>query len=170
MSIDSIVSSLPTLVFGQPAPMTWEKFVSTAGEEWRGQEAAALVGSVRSTGDAASSPLRAWADLETQLRNAVAEARGGEKYRRSAEGCSLYWKNRVLACFQEKDPLKREEALDRVWWDAAGELTPPAAPLGKGALATYAVRLRIALKWSAVSREAGNAAFDRLTSATRKEF
>ena len=171
MSIDYIVSSLPTLVFGQPAPMTWEKFVEIVG----GEDSCPLLNRDSANfsdrrGTDSSSPDAQWADLETQLRNAVAEARGGEKYRRSAEGCSLYWKNRVLACFQEKDPLKRENALDRVWWDAAGELTPPTAPLGKGALATYAVRLRIALKWSAVSREAGNAAFDRLTSATRKEF
>lgn len=152
LSTDYIVASLPTLSFDQPAPMTWEKFVQIAG-------------------DAESFPLpREWSDLETQLKNAIAEARGGEKYKRAADGCSLYWKNRVLACFQEKDPLKREDALDRVWWDAAGELTPPAAPLGKGALATYAVRLKLALKRSAISREAGNAAFDRLTSATRREF
>ena len=153
MSVDYIVSSLPTLSLDQPAPMTWERFVETAGESV-----------VRDLDEGL------WRDLETQLRNAVAEARGGDRYRREAEGCSLYWKNRVLACFQERDPLKREEALDRVWWDAAGELVPPASPLGKDALAAYAVRLRIALKRSAVSREAGNAAFDRLTSATKKEF
>ena len=150
MSVDYIVSSLPALSFDQPAPMTWAKFLS-----------------VCSGVDPVSD---AWRDLETQLRTAVAEARGGEKYVRAAEGCSLYWKNRVLTCFQERDPLKREDALDRVWWDAAGELTPPASPLGRGALATYAVRLRIALKRSSISREAGNAAFDRLTSATRREF
>lgn len=164
MSIDYIVSSLPTLGFGQPAPMSWETFedrADAAGFPSRGGDAASALVDVLAP---------EWKDLETQLRNAVAEARGGEKYRRPAEGCSLYWKNRVLACFQEQDPLKREQALDRVWWDAAGELTPPVSPLGKGALATYAVRLRIALKWSGVSREAGNAAFDRLTSATRREF
>jgi len=153
LTTDYIVSSLPTLGFDQPAPMTWERFAEIAGEL-----------ALRRIGEGG------WSDLETQLRNAMAEARGGEKYRRAAEGCSLYWKNRVLACFQEKDPLRREEALDRVWWDAAGELTPPASPLGAGALATYAVRLKIALKRSAVSKEAGNAAFDRLTAATKKEF
>lgn len=150
MSTDYIVASLPTLAFDQPAPMTWEKFRDIAG-------------------DAAELP-REWTDLETQLRNAMAEARGGDKYKRIADGCSIYWKNRVIACFQEKDPLKREELLDRVWWDAADELTPAASPLGKGAIATYAVRLKIALKRSAISTSAGNAAFDRLTSATKKEF
>jgi hypothetical protein len=46
-------------------------------------------------------------------------------------------------------------------------LTPPAAPLGKGALATYSIRLKIALKRGGISREAGNAAFDRLTAASK---
>ena len=148
MSTDYIVASLPTLAFDRPAPLSWEAFVSSCGE--RGVPAPAE-----------------WSDLETQLRNAMAAARGGAKYARPAEGCSLYWRNRVLACFQEKDVAAREAALDRVWWDAAGELTPPAAPLGEGALATYAVRLRIALKRSRIAADRGNEAFDRLTAETK---
>ena len=149
MSTDYIVSSLPSLVFGAPAPLTWEAFVARGGTVPAQQE-------------------KAWNDLETQLRNAMAEARGGEKYRRPASGCSLYWKNRVLACFQEKDVLKRETLIDRVWWDAAEELTNVASPLGAGALATYAIRLKIALKRSKISPDSGNAAFDRLTAETKR--
>ena len=159
MAVDYIVASMPALSFDQPAPIAWEKFAEIAGDFAQDGEA----------GFCAAS-LATWRDLETQLKNAVAEARGGEKYKRAAEGCSLYWKNKVLACFQEKDPLRRDEALDRVWWEAAGELTPPSSPLGEGALATYAIRLRIALKRSAISRDRGNAAFDRLTAQTKKEF
>ena len=147
MSTDYIVSSLPSLAFGAPAPFTWEKFVETAGE---------------------NVIPAAWNDLETQLRNAMAEARNGEKYRRPASGCSLYWRNRVLACFQEKDVLKRETLIDRVWWDAAEELTSVTSPLGAGALATYAIRLKIALKRSLISKDAGNASFDRLTAETKR--
>lgn len=149
MTIDYIVSSLPSLAFGAPTPISWEKFTQGGG--------------------AVPGPqAKAWRDLETQLRNAVAEARGGERFKRPADGCSLYWKNRVLACFQEKDVAKRDELLDRVWWDAAGELTPPSNPLGAGALATYAIRLKIALKRSKISTEAGNASFDRLTAETKR--
>ena len=152
MSIDYIVSSLPALRFGEKAPLTWAKFVDMVGGDHRG------------------APLvpRSWSDLETQLKNAMAEARGGgEKYARPATGCSVYWKNRVLACFQEKDVLKRDEMLDKVWWDAAGELTPAASPLGSGALATYAVRLKIALKRDLINTAEGNATFDRLTAETK---
>lgn len=149
MSVDYIVASLPALAFDAPAPMSWEKFLESAPDAER---------IVATSG---------WNDLETQLRNAMAEARGGAKYVRPADGCSLYWKNRVLACFSEKDVLKRQELLDRTWWDAAGELTPSASPLGEGALATYAVRLKIALRRSSVSAEKGGAALDRLTAETK---
>ena len=149
MTVDYIVSSLPSLVFGAPAPMTWEAFASRGGGVPPPQE-------------------EKWRDHETQRRNALAEARGGERFRRPASGCSLYWKNRVLACFQEKDVLKRDELIDRVWWDAAGELTDVAAPLGAGALATYAIRLKIALKRTRISTDTGNAAFDRLTAETKR--
>ena len=129
--------------------MTWEAFASRGGGVPAAQE-------------------EKWRDLETQLRNALAEARGGERFIRPASGCSLYWKNRVLACFQEKDVLKRDELINRVWWDAAGELTDVTAPLGAGALATYAIRLKIALKRTRISTDTGNAAFDRLTAETKR--
>lgn len=157
MTLDYIVSSLPGLGFDAPAPLSWEQFVRACdGDEAR------ILRILSESG---------WDGLETQLRNAMAEARGGgEKFRRPADGCSVYWRNRVLACFQEKDVARRDELLDRVWWDAAGELIAPANPLGKGALAAYAVRLRIALKRGRISTEAGNAAFDRLTAETRVTF
>lgn len=142
MPLDYIVSSLPALSFGEPAPVSWETFSEYVGGRY---------------------DEKAFDDLETQLRNALAEARGGsDKYRRSADGCSLYWKNRILACFQEKDVFKRDEMIDRTWWDAAGELTDPLSPLGAGALATYAVRLKLAIKRSKISKEAGLEVFDRL--------
>lgn len=148
MTTDYIVSSLPALSFDAPAPLSWEAFVAACG---------------------GAAPASAkWDDLETQLRNARAEARGGEKHRRPAGGCSVYWRNRVLACFQEKDVLRRETLLDRTWWDAAGEMTDVTAPLGRGALLTYAIRLKIALRRSKISTDAGNAAFDRLTAETKR--
>lgn len=146
MTVDYIVASLPSLVFGNPAPMTWEKFTEFTGY----------------TGHPAK-----WREMETALRNAMAEARGGERMKRPEAGCTLYWKNRVLACFQERDIAKREELLDRTWWDAAEELTPLTSPLSAGALATYAVRLEIAIKRDKISQNRGNAVFDRLTEETR---
>ena len=149
-AVKSCSTRPPSSLTAKPAPISWEKFTEGGG--------------------AVPAPqAKAWSDLETQLRNAVAEARDDERHRRPATGCSLYWRNRVLACFQVKDVLKRDELLDRVWWDAAGEMTDVTAPLGRGALETYAIRLKLALKRARISKDAGNAAFDRLTAETRRE-
>jgi len=152
MSVDYIVASLPALVFGQDPALSWDGLVERVPDVER------------------QLARSAWLDLEVQLRNAVAEARDGAADRRPADGCSIYWRNRVQACFSEKDVLRRDELLDRVWWDAAAELTSVTAPLGSGALLTYAVRLRIALKRKLISAAEGNAAFDRLTSGTKVVF
>ncbi len=151
--VDYIVSSLQPLAFDAPPPYTAEQFAAIAG---------------------VIEPPPAWRDLEAQMRNAITEertrlnaARGsGEtdasKWKRPTDGCALYWTNRVRAACAEKDPLKRDAAIDRVFWDAAGELTPPASPLSRGALQTYSIRLAIAIRRAARSTEAGNAVLDKL--------
>lgn len=153
MPIDYIVASLQPLMFDGPAPYDWNRFLAMMPEGFEVPDAVAGTG----------SPL--WRELETQLRNAMAAARGGEKYSRPTTGCDLYWQNRVTAAFQERNPLKRESLIDRVWWDAAGELTPVSSPLSKGALETYAIRLKIALKRNGIARESGDEIFGRLTDA-----
>ena len=153
MPIDYIVASLQPLMFDGPAPYDWDRFLGMMPEGFEVPDAVAGTGSPR------------WRELETQLRNAMAAARGGERYRRTASGCELHWQSRMTAAFQEGDPLKRESLIDRVWWDAAGELTPVSSPLSMGALETYAIRLRIALKRNRILRDAGDAIFGRLTDA-----
>ncbi|MBE6396479.1 MAG: hypothetical protein E7046_05700 [Lentisphaerae bacterium] len=154
MPIDYIVASLQPLMFDGPAPYEWDRFLAMMPDGFEMPDAVAGTGSPR------------WRELETQLRNAMAAARGGDKYRRTASGCELYWQNRIAAAFQERNPLKRESLIDRVWWDAAGELTPVSSPLSKGALETYAIRLKIVLKRNSIIRETGDAIFGRLTDAT----
>lgn len=153
MSVDYIVASLPELSFSAPAPLSWEKFCEIVGGE-----------------DKAAALEERFSDLDAQLRNAIAEARGGADEARPAKGCSLFWRNKILACFQEKDVFKRETALDRVRWDAADELVACASPLGMGALAAYAVRLRIALRRSASSAEGGRVVFEKMMEATKTNF
>ena len=153
LPIDYIVSSLQPLMFDGPAPYGWSGFLALMPKGFEVPDAVAGTGSHR------------WRELETQLRNAMAAARSGEKHSRPVSGCDLYWQNRMTAAFQEKNPLKRESLIDRVWWDAAGELTPVSSPLSKGALETYAIRLRIVLKRNRIEKEAGDAVFDKLTAA-----
>ena len=72
----------------------------------------------------------------------------------------------MTAAFQEKDPAKRERLLDQVRWDAAGDLTPAASPLSAAAAFTYAIRLAISIRRSALAAEAGKEVFNRLTAMT----
>jgi len=151
MTADYIVSSLPALSLEAPPPISWERFVEFSGLR--------------------EADLSAWNDMETQLRNAAAEARAGDaSFNHPAEGCSLYWKSRVAACFREADVAKRDLMIDKVWWDAAGELTPSWSPLGRGAIATYAIRLKLVLKRAKISKEAGSAAFEKMAGATDADF
>jgi hypothetical protein len=152
MNYSFLVSSLPQLEFNMPAPLTREKFIEMCEGEWPVKGAL----------------LSKWRDLDCQMRNAIAEARGGLKYVRETHGCSLFWRGRITQAFQEKDILKREELIDKVRWDAAGELTPLSSPLSYGALETYAIRLKIVLKRNGVSKKEGDAIFDRLTSAAEQ--
>ena len=75
MTIDYIVASLPTLVFDLAPAITWEKFVGLCAEA--GKTPDELTG-------------KKWADLVTQLKNAIAIQRGGAKWVRECEGCSVY--------------------------------------------------------------------------------
>lgn len=147
MTTDYLVASLPALAFDAPPPMSLETFMELAGGKIERR-------------------LEAWQDIEAQLKNALASSRGKDKWQRPVKGCSLFWKNRIAVAFQEKDVFKREELLDRVWWDAAGELEDVLSPLGEGALAAYCVRLRIAHKRASISSKLGASQFDALTQNT----
>ena len=157
MAADYLVASLPTLRFDEPAPISLAKFDELCREQ---------------LGDAPFRTLeKRWTDLDTQLRNAAAieraRAKGDDpaRWTRPARGLSLFYARRVAEAFREKDPARREELLDRIRWDAAGELTPPAAPLSPAAAFTYRIRLQIAAKRSAIQKEAGNQVFNRLAAA-----
>ena len=144
MNLDYIVSSLPALSFAEKPAVTMEQFASACG------------------GECPEMP-REWIDLDTQIRNTIAECRARADDARPHGGCSIYWRERVRECFAEADTFRRDEMLDKVWWDAAGELTKPAEPLGKGALFTYAIRLKIALRRALISSAEGSMAFTKLT-------
>ena len=175
MAADYLVSSLQPLSLDGPPPYAAEQFLGLCRSQLSATDAEAVAAVMA---DAPSShPLAAtWRDLDAQLRNTIAAERArllgqdAARWRRPVEGCSLYWANRAAAAFQEKDPARRERLLDQVRWDAAGELTPPAAPLSKESVFTYAIRLAIVLRRAARDTEAGNGVFNRLTAATKIEF
>ena len=157
MSADYLVASLPTLSFEGPAPCSLAEFDALCREQ---------LGA-----DPFKSLSARWADIDAQLRNAIAaeraRARGEDvaRWQRPTVGISLHYRRRVTDAFRETAPERRDELLDRIRWDAAGELTPPSAPLSAAAAFTYRIRLEIAIKRSAIRTEAGNEAFNRIAAA-----
>ena len=177
MAADYLISSLQPLSFDGPAPYTAAQFLDLSRAQLDAHTVEALTAILQNQPLASpTGPAAVWADLATQLRNAIAaeraRARGLDpvKWRHAAEGCSLYWANRVKAAFQEKNPAQRDRLLDQVWWDAAGELTPPASPLSAAAAFTYAIRLACVLRRQALSADVGNQVFDNLTAATKLDL
>ena len=178
MAADYLISSLQPLDIDGPAPYTMGQFLEMCRDQLTAGQAEAVAAIVASP----SAPLPAsgiaavWRDLDRQLRNAIAAERARirgvdpAKWRHSVDGCSVYWTNRVTTAFQEKDPAKRDRLLDQVRWDAAGELTPAASPLSVGAAFTYAIRLEIVIRRNAISAQAGNETFDRLTAASKLDL
>ena len=192
MAADYLVSSLQPLALDGPPPYTAEQFLGLCRSQLSAADAAAIeallasVPGASASGSAAGNVLgdvpsghrilARWRDLDAQIRNAIAAERArlhgqdAARWRRPVDGCALFWANRAVAAFQEKDPARRERLLDQVRWDAAGELTPPAAPLSAAAVFTYAIRLGIVLDRAARDTAAGNDVFNRLTAATKIEF
>ena len=169
MSADYLIAGLRSVELDGPVPVSVRDFAALCREQLSAKDADGVCAVL--SGAASSHPLAvAWRDLESQIRNALAEARAAaagkdaSKWRRAVAGCSVYWANRATAAFQEKDVMKRQRAIDRVFWDAAGELVPAAAPLSVAAAFEYAIRLRIAETRAGIDVEAGNRIFNRLTA------
>ena len=167
MSLIYLISSLPLLSFDAAPGMTPDRFVEACREQLGAADAAAAEALLRGepSGHAFAA---AWHDKETILRNAVARARarraGAEvsRWERPARGCDSLIESLVEDAFQEPDPLTCEKALDRARWKIAEELQGP-DPLDLKAVFAYAVKLAILSRWSALSAERGQQAFDRLT-------
>lgn len=175
MAADYLAASLRPLSFNGPAPYTHVAFTALCREQLNAKDAEGIVALL--TEAPSSHPLvRTWRDLDTQMRNTSATERGrllgcdAARWRRPAAGCSLFWTNRILAAFQEKDPARREDLIDRARWDAAAELTPPDQPLSAAALFTYAVRLSIVSRRAARDAVAGNEVLTRLTAASKTDL
>jgi len=175
MAADYLVSSLQPLTLDGRAPYTAAQFLDLCRSQLSAADATAVAAVMECTPSAHPIAER-WRDLDTQIRNVIASERArlhgrdAAKWRRPARGCSIYWANRASAAFQEKDPVGREDLLDRIRWDAAGELVPPAAPLSTAAAFAYAIRLGIVLNRSARDSSAGKDVFERIASATRIDF
>lgn len=156
-----LVASLPVLGLTDPPPLTSvELLAATAGvlrpDHW--EDLKAIVED--RPWDVRDPDGRRFAELDTQLRNAVARLRarraGADYDARDHEhaGYDTRCETVAVQAMSLDDPLARELALDRFRWTLLDEIaTFPA--FGVQAVFAYGFKLRLAEKWAAMSEERG---------------
>jgi hypothetical protein len=166
MNLYYTVASLPGLLFGDPPPFSAEALEETCQGVLSPSEQASLRAVVRGEPETASDPFAAaWIRADTQLRNAVAAARGERRHTdagsflREHRGFDVSIENAVADAFGKPDPMEREHELDRCRWRLLDELTRE-EPFGLGGLLAYAIRLQIAQRWAARKEDTGRARLD----------
>lgn len=164
-----LAASLPALYFGDPPPYTPAEFRFRCQGVLDGDGLKALDAVL--AGEPGPSVFGAeWQARETQLRNAVARLRaarrGGEARQgeRPHTGFSVTLEQGVADAFTKPDPLAREMDLDRLRWRTAEELART-EPFGLPAVLAFAVKLKIAARWSGMKDEAGRAAVGQVLDA-----
>lgn len=168
MSYEYLVASLPLLFWGHPPPFPTAEFRRRCAGVLSPEDLAALDRLLDGRPDPEAPGFEgAWAARETQLRNAAAAARaartGGEARapHRPHPGWDGGIEKSVTDAFVKESPIEREMELDRGRWRAAEDLAR-GRPFGVEAVFAFAVRLRIAERWAALTDAAGRARFDAL--------
>ena len=169
MNLEYFISSLPLLAYGQPVPLAERDFREACATGLDG----ALAASVRQLldglqpGEAPASPwVASWQAKEGQVRAAVARRRAARLGVPPPETSDAVADTRiepaVNAAFDEINPLRREQALDRLRWQLADEMQG-VQPISENVVLAYAVKLRLALRLQSLDAAAGRAKFDELT-------
>ena len=105
MSLIYLLSSLPMLRFGEPAPLTPEAFLAGCRSQLPQREAEAAE-ALLTGGDAPHPFVRLWRDRDAILRNAMARARAKAagkdpaRWIRPVTGCDLRLERLVEAALQ----------------------------------------------------------------------
>jgi hypothetical protein len=157
------MASLPSLTLTAPPLLSSRDMVTAAGgvlrEDHRQDLRALAEGRPQ---DARSPEARALVDAEARLRAALAKLRARRAGAESAGSAASRplpdtgAANAAAGALALDDPLDRELFLDRYRW----ELLDAAAAIpgfGVQAVFAYALKLRLAEKWSAMNDEAGMA-------------
>jgi hypothetical protein len=155
-------ATLPSLRMDEPPPIPMGSFLASCRQHLSGRDLAALDRLLSDPFDADSTDayVYAWVNLVRQVRNAVARHRASRlqrdpaPYFRAHEGLDVSVETAVGEAFQKPSPLDREHALDALLWERAGELAG-CDPFSRDAVLAYALRLRIAERWSALKDEMG---------------
>ncbi len=176
MSFYFFIASLPLLKWGEPPALGADAFAAACDDHLPPTLAPVAQALVTGAMPAGETPafLSAWRNADNQLRNAVARQRAARRgvdisrSQRPVGPFDLAIEDGVKESFSRRNPLEREQALDRIRWDKADELAG-FDPFALSALLAYAVRLHIAQRWAALDADAGREAARQLIEQGTRE-
>lgn len=176
MAYYSLVASLPNLEIGDEPPFSTEEYVETCSQWVSEYELRVLRNILLNEGCSKSCPhCKAWSNIETQLRNAVARHRGqrlGSDYKefiQPHDGFSGTIETLVTDAFTRTDPLELEEELDRARWQLAEEQIGQ-DPFSFEKVLAYGIQLKIVERWNRMDVHTGKEKLEAvITANTDKE-
>ena len=161
-----LTASLPSFPAEGPAPFTPDEFRFHCQGVLDAADLADLSAVLDGRpGDGQSAFCAAWAAVESQIRNAVAKARGAKlgveakPFLKSHKGYRVWIDKEVSDALAKPNPLACELALDEVRREAADDLARECGG-GLADILAFAVRLRLACRWGAMTESAGRAKLD----------
>lgn len=170
-----LVSSLPVLRFGDKPPMGAEAF-RAACVGWLSDDELLVIDAVLENRDpeAGGTPAVPWWNGEVQLRDAVVRVRAkncgidAARFLKPHDGFNVAIEKMVTDAFTRPDPLEQEMELDRARWSLVDDLAV-ADSFGFAAVLAFAVKVRIAERWSQMNDEAGQEKVENLVATALEE-
>jgi len=176
MAYYSLVASLPYLRIGDESSFSTEEYIGNCAQWVTGHEANILRKVLLQDPDVAPCPLcKAWNNIETQLRNAVARLRGqklGVDFKECLQphdGFSGEIEALVTDAYTRTDPVELEQELDRARWKLAENLIGQ-DPFGFSKVLAYGIQLKIVERWNRMDVHTGKEKLEAvITANTEKE-
>lgn len=176
MSYYALVASLPALQIGDEPPYSTEEYIERAAL-WITTRQVSILKRVllEQVGIAPCELCKAWDNIETQLRNAIARQRAqklgldAKTYIKQHDGFSGTIEQWVTDAFTRSDPLEIEEELDRARWQLAEELIADRNPFGFRKVLAYGIQLRIIERWNNLDVHTGKENLDAVIKGNTEE-
>lgn len=172
MNLEYFISSLPMLAYGQPSPITEKAFREACATGLDGKLASSVkvlldsFDGAKPKEDVSSPWVSAWLEKDFQIRSVVARRRAARLGLQGREFPAVVTDTRiepaVNAAFDEINPLRREEAIDRLRWQLADEMQGY-QPISENVVLAYAVKLKLILRFQSLNPELGKTKFSELT-------
>lgn len=165
------LSSLPMLRYHEPAPLTWEHFLSQALGNISNSDYKLLC-LIPEGKDGGNSFLRKWYEVNAKISDAVNAQRKVNLGRDDVGPVVLrdYDVERVAnLAMNAKNPLEAELILMKFGYDYL-ESAKGLEPFSENALLSYALQLRILLRKDGFSAEKGNEQYEKLFGIIQKEM